>query len=253
MPFRSKVLLTALVCASLGSTSSFAEPPREVGLRGRLIVAPELLAATVWAVDARRASAMQTPANVRRPRGRPLLPMTEARPDLSVVVEGEDLRDEPTNQRPVVIEGMRFVPGQMLMARPGSLTVENKQGVDLTIVDGGGAELQKIPAGLSARVTLAAGVHELSTKELPYARASVKVLPQAKLLVFDKEGNLPLVDLASGEYTLSFYLGAAELRTQKLQVPPNTLLFIDATVSANTVVDVTTRDLSMQMGFPGGQ
>ncbi|MBM4283434.1 MAG: hypothetical protein FJ137_22715 [Deltaproteobacteria bacterium] len=248
---RSTVLPTGLLVAAFASWSALADPPSEVGLRGRLVVAPELLAAKEWAVDDRRAEALRTPANVRRPRGRPIAAMTEARPELTVVVIGEDLRDAPAERR-LVVDGMRFLPGQLLVPRVGDVIIENKQSVEITVLDGKTA-LQKIPAGTTGTVTLTAGMHELSMRELPYAHASVRVLEHAKVLPFAADGSLPLVDVPSGEYTLAFFLGAAELRTQKLTVTPNTLLFIDATVSANTVVDVTVKDASVQIAIPVGQ
>jgi hypothetical protein len=232
------------------ASSTFAEPPREQGLRGRLIVAPELLAAKQWPVDARRADAMRTPANVRRPLGRAITPMTEPRPELLVVVEGEDVREETPREQRVVLEGMRFVPGQLLLPRPGSVTIENKQATAVTVVSG--EVVQKIEPGASGRVSLVPGEHALSVKELPYARATVRVLTQAKILPFDAEGNMPFVELSGGDYKLAFYLGAAELRTQTLSVPNNGLLFIDATVSANTVVDVTVKDAAVHFGVSPG-
>ncbi len=242
----------SILAVALGAVPVSADPARETGIRGRLVVSPELLAAKEWPVDKVRAEALRTPANVRRARGRPVKPMTEARPPISVVVDSEDLRNEPLPPLGVVVEGMRFTPGQLLLPHPGSITVENRQGQSVTIVDQSGKELGTIEAGAKAPVSLGAGKHELSMKELPYARASVTVLAHAKLLPVGADGSIPLVEVPGGDYELAFYLGAAELRTQKLTLPDAGLLFIDATLSENTVVDVTIKDASVQIAIPVG-
>jgi hypothetical protein len=249
---RTVLRTKAFLIVSLVATSGQAEPPRENGLRGRLIVAPELRAAKEWPVDDRRADALRTAANVRRASGRPRAPMTEELPAISVVVDGEDVRNEPAPERTMVIEGMRFVPGQILLPRPGPIKFENKQGQPVTIVDENGKALGTVAAGATEAVAVPEGRHELSMKELPYARASVTVLSHAKVLPVEADGTIPLVDVPSGEYTLAFYLGAAELRTQKLTMPGSGLLFIDATLSANRVVDVTVKDASIQIAVPVG-
>ena len=246
---KSAPLFVALATLALPAS---ADPPRENGIRGRLVIAPELRDAKEWPVDDVRAAALRTPANVRRARGRPIKAMTEALPQISVVVDGEDLRNEPAPERKMLVEGMRFSPGQMLLPRPGPLEIENKQGQAITVIDETGKVLGTIAPGATGSVQVPEGKHELSMKELPYARASVSVLAHGKLLPIEADGTIPLVDVPSGEYELAFYLGAAELRTQKLTLPPSGLLYIDATLSANTVVDVTVKDASVQIAIPVG-
>jgi len=240
---RAALALLSLAFATFAVAAS-ADPPRENGIRGHVVIAPELRAAKEWPVDDARAAALRTPANVRRPRGRPINPMTEALPAISVVVDGEDLRNEPPPERSLVVEGLRFSPGQMLLPRPGPVQIENKQAQPITVVDETGKALGTIAAGATGAVSVSEGKHELSMKELPYARVSVTVLAHGQVLPVDGNGDIPLVDVPSGDYTLAFYLGAAELRTQKLKVPGSGFLYIDATMSANTVVDVTVKEFN---------
>lgn len=249
---RRTSLVVFCLLSGLLALPSVADPPRESGIRGRLVVAPELRDAKEWPVDDSRAAALRTSANVRRPRGRPIAPMMEPLPAITVVVDGEDVRNEQATERTIVVEGMRFVPGQLLMPQPGVLKIENKQRQAITVVDQTGKALATVAAGQIGSVSVAAGKHELAMKELPYARASVTVLAHAKELPVAADGTIGLVDVPSGDYTLAFYLGAAELRTQKLTMPSSGLLFIDATLSANTVVDVTVKDASVQIAVPVG-
>jgi len=245
--------ITFLVGGSLFVPQSLAqEGDKPTGLRGRVVVAPELLAATEWPVDANRAASLRTPANVRRGQGRRLLPMTESVPDISVVLEGEDVRPDNAPPKTLVIEGMRFAPGQALLARPGPLAVENRQGIPLTVVDDKGTVLATLAVGQTGQFNLAGGVQTLSMKELPYAAATVKVLPRGRLLPFDENGDIALLPLDAGDYSLSFYLGANELFRKPLTMPDGGLLFVDATVSANTVVDASVKDASVQIAVPVG-
>jgi hypothetical protein len=248
---RRRSLLVSVVLAAFASSSA-AEPPQETGLRGRVVVAPELLEAKEWPVDEQRAAALRTPANVRRPRGRPLQPIKEPRPELLVVIDGEDLRDDAPPVRRLVVADMQFMPGQLLVPRPGPLTIENKQETVVTIIDGQGAELKKIAAGATETINVAVGKVVLSMREIPYARATVNVMSHAQILPVEPDGTIPLVAVPGGEYALSFFLGAAELRTQRLIMPQDGLLFLDATVSPHTVVDVTVKDASLQVAVPVG-
>jgi hypothetical protein len=238
-------------CSTLALASvAVADPPRETGVRGRVVVAPEILAAKEWPVDATRAEALRTAANIRRPLGRRIAAMTEDVPAVSVVLEGEDLRNDAVAPTKVTITGMRFRPGQVLLPRPGPVTFENQQGISLTLVDASGKVLQVVEAGASAEVSLPAGLHAITMKELPYARASVRVLTRGKILPIGTDGLIDRVDVPGGDYRLAFYLGAAELRSQDMSMPTNGLLFIDATVSANTVVDVSVKDATLQVAIP---
>ena len=242
------LLGTALVVPSALAQTPPSEKDR--GVRGRVVIAPELLAATEWPVDPSRATALRTPANTRRGQGRKLQPMTEMLPDISVVVEGEDVRPDNPPPKTLIVEGMRFAPGQALLARPGPIAIENKQGIPLTIVDANRRVLKTLAVGETAQITLPEGLNLLSMKELPYAAASVRVLGRGRFLSYDEMGELQQVPLSGGDYTLSFYLGANELRRQPLTVPEKGQLFIDATISANTVVDVTVQDASVQIAVP---
>jgi len=256
--FVASVAFAAL--AALASQGALADPPRETGLRGRLVIAREILAAKEWPVDAGRAKALRTPANVRRHRGRAAVPLMEPIPAISVVVEGEDVRADAPPTRKITLEGMRFSPGQALLPRSGPLTIENKQGVTLTILDTRTSSdnqtetkaVATIAPGATEDIVLLDGDHQLSMKELPYARATVKVLRQGKLLPVADDGTIPLVDLPGGDYSLAFFLGAAELRREPMKIAANGLVFIDATISANTVVDVVQRDATLQIAVPVG-
>lgn len=223
------------------------------GIRGRVIVAPELLGATEWPVDATRAAALRTPANVRRGQGRRLQPMTEALPDIAVVLEGPNVRPDSLPPRTLVIQGMRFSPGQALLARPGNIAIENKQGIPVTLVDEKGQVLKTLAVGATDQIELREGQHVIGMKELPYAVATVKVLARGRVMPFnDETGDLPLVAVDPDDYTLSFYLGANELFRKALSMPDKGVLFIDATISQNTVVDVTIKDASVQIAVPVG-
>jgi hypothetical protein len=253
----ASVAASAPLVLALVAVSAHADVPREVGLRGRVVVAAELKAAKDWPVDGERAKALRTAANVRRARGRPLRPVREPLPALSVVVEGEDVRTAPSPERRLVLEGLRFAPGQALLPRGGPLILENRHDVPLTVVgtrnvDGRSetAVLATLAPGATETVNLADGVHDLTLKEMPFAKATVRVLKQGRLLPVGDDGMIPLVDLASGDYSLAFFLGAAELRREPMTIAPNGLVFIDATISANTVVDVTQRDATLQIAVP---
>lgn len=248
-------LLAATAFTILLGTAVYAQPAtpeKETGIRGRVIVAPELLAATEWPVDASRAASLRTPANIRRAQGHRLQPMTEAVPDIAVVLEGEDVRPDNLPPKTLVIEGMRFSPGQALLARPGPIAIENKQGIPITVLDEKGVAVATVGVGQTGQVSLSDGQHTLSMKELPYAVATVKVLPKGRVLTFDENGDIPRVPVDAGDYTLSFYLGANELFRKPLVMPDKGLLYVDATVSANTVVDVNIKDASVQIAVPVG-
>ena len=250
---RVPVLSASLAFVVLVGTAAFSQPAegeKEKGIRGRVVVAPELLAAAEWPVDAARGEALKTPANVRRPQGRRLQPLMEPLPELLVLVEGEDVRPSNAGPKTIVIEGMRFVPGQMLLPRGGPVAIENKQGQPITVVDGAGKELATLTPGETKQVTMLEGVHELRMRELPYAKASLKVLSRGRSLPVTIEGDIPLVELIGGEYELSFWLGVSELHRRPFRVAQNGLVYIDATVSANTVVDVTIKDASYQVPIP---
>ncbi len=236
----------------LVGTAVFAQPDgagREAGVRGHVVVAAELQAATEVVVDDARALSMRTPAHVRRARGRKIQPLMEPLPELLIVVEGEDVRADNVPPKTVTIKGMRFVPGQVLMTRPGALAVANEQGQTLTIESDGKA-LETIAAGETRQITLPAGVHSLTMRELPYARATVKVLERGRALPLDGNGDVAFVGFVEGDYQLSFWLGVGELHRRDFRIARNGLSYIDATVSANTVVDVSIKDVGDPVAVP---
>ena len=223
---------------------------RQKSVRGRVVVSPELLAATEWPVDAARAAALRTPANTRRPQGRKLHHITESTPAISIVIEGDDVRPDNLPPKTLVVEGMRFVPGQALLTRPGPIAIENRQGIPLSVVDASKRVLKTLAVGETAQVSLPEGVNVLVLKELPYAAATVRVLKRGRFLSIDDSGELSPVDLTGGDYYLSFYLGANQLRREKMTIPENGQRFIDATISENTVVDVSIKDAAIQIAIP---
>ena len=99
-------------------------------------------------------------------------------------------------------------------------------------------------------MSLPEGVNVLVLKELPYAAATVRVLKRGRFLSIDDSGELSPVDLTGGDYYLSFYLGANQLRREKMTIPENGQRFIDATISENTVVDVSIKDAAIQIAIP---
>jgi hypothetical protein len=233
------------------------EPVRQekAGIRGRVVVEPELLAATERPVDAIRAEALETSAHVRRPRGRRLLPMMAAMPDLAVVIQGEDVRVDSPSPKTVVIEGMRFVPGQVLLTRPGAIAIENRQAQTLTVMGKSGA-LATIAAGETKQVALSSDKEDqvLSLKELPFARAVAKVLDRGLAVPFDANGDMPFTPLVEGEYSISFWMGSELLYgPTPFQVKRNRTSYIDATISANSVVTVAVKDASMFVAVPVAQ
>ncbi|HEY1100870.1 MAG TPA: hypothetical protein VGF99_18160, partial [Myxococcota bacterium] len=113
----------------LAGTAVRAQEPtpanRESGIRGHVVIAADLQAATEVAVGPDRAKTMRTPAHVRRARGRKVQPLVEPMPDILVVVEGEDVRVDNAPPPTMTITGMRFVPGQVLLTRTGPIAVTN--------------------------------------------------------------------------------------------------------------------------------
>jgi len=252
---RVSALFAVFSFVVLAGTASFAQdPPKDekAGIRGRVIVEPELLAATERAIDDVRAEALRTSAHARRPRGRRLQPMMAAIPDLAVVVQGEDVRTEVPPPKTLVVEGMRFVPGQVLLTRPGAIAIENREQVPVTITGKEGV-LATIPPGETKQVNLGADKDDqvLSIKEMPFARAVARVLERGLAVPFDANGDVPFIPLVEGEYDLSFWLGSQLLfGPTPFSVKRNGLSYIDATISANTVVTLAVKDASVQVAFP---
>ena len=250
-------LSSLLLVAFMAQPSHAQESGRQekAGIRGRVVVEPELLAATERPIDVIRAEALETSAHVRRPRGRRLLPMMAAMPDLAVVIQGEDVRVDSPSPKTIVIEGMRFVPGQVLLTRPGSIAVENRQGQALTVMGKSGV-LATIAAGETKQVALSSDKDDqvLFLKEMPFARAVAKVLDRGLAVPFDANGEMPFTSLVEGEYSISFWMGSEILYGPTLfQVKRNHTSYIDATISANSVVTVAVKDASMFVAVPVAQ
>jgi hypothetical protein len=246
-------LVLALAVLSAFSARAGDEVPldKQKGVRGRVIVAAELLTSPVK-LSAARDKALRSPAIVKRPLGRPLAPMLEPAPALVVMLEGEGIRQENADLPKLRIEGRRFLPGSLVMPRVGSVRIENKQREDVVIVDENNAVVAKVPANGTVDAPLKLGEHTLSIQEMPYATASVRVLERGRALQL-RDQEIPLTDIPGGEYQLSFYFGAEPLRVQPLQVPDQGLVFIDATVSALKVVEVSIKDSSMRVAVPPGK
>ncbi len=235
-----------------------AQPRQEnqSGIRGRVIIAAELLGATDWPLTdwpaaAERAKALATAGYVRRPQGRALLTMTEPAPDISIVVQGESVPADDVPPKTLVIEGMRFVPSEVLLPRSGKkLKLENKQGVAVTVLDEAGKAVHEIAAGETWEMTPSLGLHSVSLKGMPYATATILVLRNGRFLVLNETGELKPLALTGDDYLLSFYFGAEAKTTTKLKLASGGQLFIDATISANRVVDVNVVDASVRFDVP---
>ncbi len=244
--------LSCFLFLVLVGTATFAQEPgkdKESGIRGRVVVEPELLAATEGPVDEVIAAALRTPSYARRPRGRRVHPVVASLPSLQVVLQGEDLRADGAPPKTVVFEGHRFTPPQTLMTRPGALAIENKHATPISFTIG--ADTTTIAPGETKQVTLLAGTHVLSPKEFPYAKGQVQVLERGVVLPFDDNGDIAFMQLVEGEYNVTVWLGTELLyQPTPFRLPRGGLSYIDATVSANRVVTVAIRDASLQVAVP---
>ncbi len=247
-----RTLLPALFAATvfLAGAARADDVPfdKQKGVRGRVVVAQELLTSPA-ALSPAREKALRGSALVRRPVGRALRPLLEPAPALVVMLEGDGIRQEDVPTPTIRFEGRRFLPGSLVMPRAGVVHIENHDAETVTIVDEGGSVLAKLAGGAAADANLRTGDRTLSTVEMPYATAAVKVLDQGRVLPL-KGNEIPLTDIPGGEYTLTFFFGAEPLRIQPLQVPDQGLVFIDATVSALKVVEVSIKDASMRIAVP---
>jgi hypothetical protein len=250
---RKVALAGLLVFVVADAATAQAPTPQQAGLRGRVAIDVELLATAEWPLDATRLEALKTVGHVRRPRGRRLTPALGAIPDLAVVVEGEDVRGEAPPPKTVVFEGMRFSPGQALLTRPGNIAIENRQGQPLTVVDAKGQVLVTLAPGETKQAALTPGDHVISTKEFAFAKGVLKVLERGLALPIN-DGEVPFTPVVEGDYQLTFWLGSELLHgPTAFKIARNGLYFIDATISANTVVTVAVKDATVQVAIPVGQ
>jgi hypothetical protein len=239
-----------IVLAVLGVSALPAhadDPAKDKGVSGKVVVAPEL-ATTAWPLSPERERALVTPALVRRPV-RATTPVTELPGPLVVMLEGEGIREENPKAPTLVLEGMRFVPGTIVVARVLPVEVQNKQEGPVTFVDETGAEIGKAGPGETATLKLKTGMTLVRVKELPFATAAVRVLERGRVLPL-KDGNIAMTAIPGGEYMLTFFLGSEPLRVQELVIPDQGLVYIDATVSQKGVVDVSIKDASMRTAVP---
>lgn len=244
------IVASTLLAASLALPALAQEVPldKQKGVRGRVVVAPELLSTRV-PIEGDRDRLLRRSAIVRRPMGRKPAPLLEDPPALVVMLEGGGLpKVEGAALPKLVFQGMRFSPGSLVVPRPSRVQVENKHGKPITLVAGSKMSAP-IPPGEVGEIELAAGEHLLTVKELDFAAANIRVLERGRPLPV-KDGEIPLVDIPGGSYQLAFFLGAEPLRIQPITVPERELVYIDATVSALKVVEVSIKDASMRVAVP---
>ena len=246
---RNTAAAAAILLLAAAAGAQEAPPDKQRGVRGRVIVAPELWRADTWPITGVREAALRSGAIVRRPVGRALKPLVEHAPPLTVMLEGGGLRQESPETPTLKVTGMRFVPGSIVVPRAVVARVQNGEAVPITII-GGDCGPVKIAPGETGDVSLkpptpsadgTVAPVELSVAEWPFAKALARVLPSGRTLPV-KDGEVPLQDIPGGEYTLTFFLGAEPIRQQPLTVPERGVVFIDATVSAKGAVDVSIKD-----------
>lgn len=238
------VVVAALVSSSPGLAQSGA---LKSGVRGRVVIAPELASATTWPMGEEEQKRLSQGARVRRPTGHAVVrENTEPMPELVVVLEGARPPQKP-EPRQMRIEGMRFVPAQVLVSRPGEVRITNAQRVAVTVGRVGGEALGTIQPGEAGDFVLDEGDHALLLREMPFARAQVKVLGPSRFLPVSSAGEIEPLAVEGGEYQLAFYHGARALRVQSLPLPDDRYLAIDAAISANGVVTVSIKDGNLQV------
>lgn len=251
---RSLLLAALLLACALGETqSAHAQTPDanlgRSGVRGRLVIAPELSEAERWPISQERLDGSRGAYRVRRPSGATAqIPAMEPAPELMVVLEG--VRAKKASDRLLVVERQRFVPGQILVPLPSKLVVENKQPSEITIVTDEGNELVTIPPGEKRPVDVDEGVQRLRVKEFGYATATVRTLPKAQVLPVTDKGFIAPTPLPGAEYRLAFYHGAEPLLVRPLKVPADSYIAIDASISKNRVVTVSIKDGDLQVLMP---
>jgi hypothetical protein len=246
---RHLAIVGLVVVALAQAPAARAAEKMDPGVRGKLTLAPEL-STSEWPMSAEEEKARRAPARVRRPTGRAeLTPLAEPTPELLVVLEGARPGDQVL-PRKLVVQGHRFVPGQLLLPKAGDVTIENKMGRKITIIDAQGRALVALEPGESKAAPLAEGTATLAVEELPYARATVRVLERAKVLPVGKNGEIDFVPVDAGDYKLVVYHGAEAVYQQPFQLPEDKVFFVDATVSAKAVVTIAVKDATVRIAVP---
>lgn len=251
-PVRHLLCILGVATAAMtsgGARAQDAPIDKQRGVRGRVIVAPELWRADAWQVTGVRRDALANGAIVRRPLGRALKPVVEQTPALTVMLEGGGLRQENPETPALKVSGMRFIPGSLVVPRAVVARVENAEKVPITVTGGDSGPVTIAP-GATGDVSLKAGPPAadgtvapivLAVAEWPFAKAVARVLPSGRVLPV-KDGEIALQDIPGGEYTLTFFLGSEPIRQQPLVVPERGVVFIDATVSGKGAADVSIKD-----------
>lgn len=248
-----RATLTLCCLTTTFATSAAAEAGAiKSGVRGRVIVAPELSSATHWPARDEIVARVTAGARVRRPSGHAApQPLLLERLPLVIVLEGVRHQQAvpPTELR---VEGQRFVPAEVVLPRPGRLRLTNAHRTQATVRDSAGAVIAALPPGESAEIDLDVGEHTLTLTEYPFARAQVRALGPSRVLTVTRTGDIPAVPVDEGDYQLAFYEGARALQVQTLQVPASRYVAIDGSVSANGVVTVSVKEGDLQVAAPTG-
>lgn len=244
-------LAVCVLACTVSATTGLAKAKKRAsearrGVRARIVVSSELMEATDWPVREERADELQGVHRIRRPLGPAgITPMREPRLPLRVVLEGA--HDKSVPKQRIAVEGMRFVPAEVVITKETELEIVNREERFITVDREKGREIAIIAKGKTEKAKLPKGEHVLKLRSFPFAKAKVKVLPTATFLEWDEEGEVGLLDVKPGKYQLAFYLGAHALRVQEIEVPEEGVIAIDATVSANGVVTVSLKDGDLQV------
>lgn len=243
-------LVVAAVMTTAGTAAAQAVPiEQQKGVRGRVLVAPELVKKT-RPLAPEREKLVRGPANVRRWMGRGMVALSEPIPSLVVTIEGAGLKLEVQETPRLVVQGMTISPSYVVVPRPTVIKVENRQEAAITLVSRTGDVILKVAPGETGDASLMPGEHLVSIREMPFAVASVRVLERGRILPYNADGEIPLQDIAGGDYTLAFFLGTELLQKTPISVPEQGFIFIDATVSARKTVAVALKDPSMRLALP---
>jgi hypothetical protein len=230
---------TWVLCLALlaGQASAQVALRREEGIRGKVVIAPELLKSTTRVVDAARAATLRTPARLRWPSGRTLAPVTEPRGEILVVLNGRDAPREARTPPTVVARGMQFFPSQVLLPRAGEFLLKNEQKSALVVM----FEDAERKANVDTRVSIAPGEigripapegnWQLVVEDTPSQRVAVTVLHDGRVLKMADNGDVAFIEVPGGDYTLSVYVGSTVLSQKPLTIPERGLMYFEATVT----------------------